>query len=55
MKISALSRACTCTLSNDTISLTAFNVVMPNEIKPPTQVGSTSANARKVNAASIRT
>jgi hypothetical protein len=55
MKITALIMACIFTLSNDTISLTAFNVVMPNEIKPPTQVGSTSANERKVKAASILT
>lgn len=43
------------TFSNDTLSLKAFNVVTPYEIKPPTQIGSTSANPRNVKAASMRT
>lgn len=43
------------TLSNDTVSLRACNVVRPYETKPPTQVGSTSAKARNVKAASTRT
>jgi hypothetical protein len=43
------------TLSNDKVSLRACNVVIPYETKPPTHVGSTSAKARNVKAASTRT
>lgn len=43
------------TLSKDTLSLRACNVATPYDIKPPTQVGSTSASARSVRAASTRT
>ena len=43
------------TLSNERVSLRACNVVIPYETKPPTHVGSTSAKARNVKAASTRT
>lgn len=43
------------TFSNETFSLNALRVVTPKDIKPPTQVGSTSARARHVKAASTRT
>jgi hypothetical protein len=43
------------TFSKETLSLKAVRLVTPYEVKPPTQVGSTSANARNAKAASIRT
>lgn len=43
------------TFSKETLSLNAVRLVTPYEIKPLTQVGSTSANARNAKAASIRT
>lgn len=43
------------TFSKDTLSLKAVRMVTPYEVNPPTQVGSTSASARNVKAASIRT
>lgn len=43
------------TFSKETFSLRAVRLVTPNEVKPPTQVGSTSANVRNAKAASIRT
>jgi len=43
------------TFSKETLSLKAVRLVTPYEVKPLTQVGSTSANARNAKAASIRT
>jgi hypothetical protein len=41
--------------SKDKLSRRALRVVTAKDVNPPTQVGSTSAKARKVKAASTRT